>query len=152
LCKTLIYPVPDPRYPFLGVHFTRGIDDKVECGPNAVLAFAREGYSKTKINPLEMLGYLSNTGVLKFFKANFRTGISEMKRSFSKRLFTESLQRLIPEVKESDLVPGSAGVRAQAIKNNGAIVDDFEIKRGRNSVHILNAPSPAATSSLSIGL
>jgi len=151
LVNNLIYPVPDPAFPFLGVHFTRMIGGGVEAGPNAVLAFRREGYAKSKFH----LGELSETlvwpGFQKVARKYWRTGLGEMYRSFSKSAFTQALQHLIPAVQEDDLVPGAAGVRAQACDRNGGLLDDFMIMEDEYAVHVLNAPSPAATSSLSIG-
>lgn len=151
LVKNLIYPVPDPNFPFLGVHFTRMIDGGVEAGPNAVFAFAREGYKKSTINLKELFESLTWPGFQKVIRKYWRTGMGEMYRSFSKRAFTKALQRLIPEINESDLVPAEAGVRAQACDRTGGLLDDFKIVENALSINILNAPSPAATSSLSIG-
>lgn len=151
LCRNLIYPVPDPSFPFLGVHFTRMIEGGVECGPNAVLAFAREGYHKTDINVRDLAETLTYGGFLKLALKYWRTGAGEMWRSLSKRAFVRALQRLMPSIQESDLVPGRAGVRAQAIAPEGAIIDDFLIEADRRIVNVLNAPSPAATSSLNVG-
>lgn len=151
LVKNLIYPVPDPNFPFLGVHFTRMIDGGVEAGPNAVFAFAREGYTKTDINLKEMFEALAWPGFQKVMMKYWKTGMGEMYRSFSKAAFTKALQRLIPEIKESDLVPAEAGVRAQACDRTGGLLDDFKIVEDALTINILNAPSPAATSSLSIG-
>lgn len=152
LCRNLIYPVPDPSFPFLGVHFTRMIEGGVECGPNAVLAFAREGYSKWTIRFRDLVETLTYRGFLKLAAKFWRTGAGEMHRSFSKAAFVKALQRLIPDVRGEHLVPHRAGVRAQAVEPNGAIVDDFLIEEDETGIHILNAPSPAATSSLNIGL
>lgn len=151
LCRNLIYPVPDPAFPFLGVHFTRMIGGHVECGPNAVLAFAREGYKKRIIRPYDLMESLTWPGFLRMAARHWRMGCHEMWRSFSKRAFTRALQELIPEIQESDLVAAPAGVRAQAVARDGALVDDFKIVREGPVVHVLNAPSPAATSSLNIG-
>ena len=151
LVKNLIYPVPDPNFPFLGVHFTRMIGGGVEAGPNAVFAFAREGYKKSTINLKELFESLAWPGFQKVMFKYWRTGMGEMYRSLSKRAFTKALQRLIPEIKESDLVPAEAGVRAQACDRTGGLLDDFKIAEDALSINILNAPSPAATSSLSIG-
>lgn len=151
LCRALIYPVPDPRFPFLGVHLTRRIDGTIECGPNAVLAFAREGYKKTDINFQELLESLSFSGFQKFAFKHLAYGVSEMQRSFFKSAFVKALQKLVPAVSAEILEPASAGVRAQAIDYQGQIVDDFLIHDTPNSLHVLNAPSPAATSCLSIG-
>ncbi|MFX3625803.1 MAG: L-2-hydroxyglutarate oxidase [bacterium] len=151
LVKHLIYPVPDPNFPFLGVHFTRMIEGGVEAGPNAVFAFAREGYTKNDINLKEMLEALAWPGFQKVMWKYWKTGMGEMYRSFSKAAFTKALQRLIPEIKEDDLVPAEAGVRAQACDRTGGLLDDFKIVEDALTINILNAPSPAATSSLSIG-
>jgi (S)-2-hydroxyglutarate dehydrogenase len=152
LCKNLIYPVPDPNFPFLGVHFTRMIEGGVECGPNAVLAFAREGYTKTTINLRDLFETLTYSGFLRLAFKFWRTGAGEMHRSFSKAAFVKALQRLIPAVRREHLVPHRAGVRAQAVEPNGALVDDFLIEEDESGIHVLNAPSPAATSALNIGL
>ncbi len=149
--RGLIYPVPDPRFPFLGVHFTRTVHGEVEAGPNAVLAFAREGYSMGSINPRELMGTLSYSGFWKMAIKYWRTGLEEFYRSFSKAAFIRSLQRLIPEITESDAVRGGAGVRAQAINTRGELVDDFSLVETPTALHVLNAPSPAATASLAIG-
>ncbi len=151
LVKNLIYPVPDPNFPFLGVHFTRMKKGGVEAGPNAVLAFQREGYKKTAINFSELAETLSWPGFQKVASKYYKTGLGEMYRSFSKSAFTKALQVLIPEIQEADLIEGGAGVRAQACDRNGGLLDDFSIIQNKNSIHVLNAPSPAATSSLSIG-
>ena len=151
LVSGLIYPVPDPRFPFLGVHYTRSIHGYVEAGPNAVLAFSREGYRKSDIDLGESLETLTYPGFWKMTSRHWRTGLSEMRRSYSKGVFLRDLQRLLPEIREGDLAPGGSGVRAQAVASNGALLDDFSIIRGREAVHVLNAPSPGATSSLAIG-
>lgn len=151
LCRALIYPVPDVRYPFLGVHFTRGVDGEVHCGPNAVLALAREGYRKRDVRLGETLETLTYGGFLRLAAQHWRTGAFEMWRSFVKPSFARAARRLVPEVKASDLVPGGAGVRAQAVDRSGKLVDDFAIVRGPRSIHVINAPSPAATASLAIG-
>ena len=151
LVSGLIYPVPDPRFPFLGVHYTRSIHGYVEAGPNAVLAFSREGYRKSDIDLGESLETLTYPGFWKMTSRHWRTGLSEMRRSYSKGVFLRDLQRLLPEIREEDLAPGGSGVRAQAVASNGALLDDFSIIRGREAVHVLNAPSPGATSSLAIG-
>lgn len=151
LVKNLIYPVPDPNFPFLGVHFTRMKKGGVEAGPNAVLAFQREGYKKSQINFKELFETLSWPGFQKVAAKYYQTGLGEMYRSFSKSAFTKALQVLIPEIQESDLVDGGAGVRAQACDRNGGLLDDFSIIQNKHLIHVLNAPSPAATSSLSIG-
>ncbi len=151
LVKNLIYPVPDPNFPFLGVHFTRMMKGGVEAGPNAVLAFSREGYRKSDINFQELIETLTWPGFQKVAAKYWRTGLGEMYRSFSKGAFTKALQKLIPEIKEADLVEGGAGVRAQACDRTGGLVDDFMIIEEKMVINVCNAPSPAATSSLSIG-
>ncbi len=151
LCRNLIYPVPDPSFPFLGVHFTRMIEGGVECGPNAVLAFAREGYHKTDLNWRDLAESLTYPGFLKLAARYWRTGAGEMWRSLSKRAFVRALQRLVPEIRNEDLLPGGAGVRAQAVAPDGSMVDDFLIIENDRVVNVINAPSPAATSSLNIG-
>jgi L-2-hydroxyglutarate oxidase len=151
LVKNLIYPVPDPNFPFLGVHFTRMKKGGVEAGPNAVLAFRREGYKKTQINLAELGETLAWPGFQKVAAKYWKTGFGEMYRSFSKAAFTRALQELIPEIQESDLVEGGAGVRAQACDRTGGLLDDFSIRESEFAINVLNAPSPAATSSLSIG-
>ncbi|TAD93563.1 MAG: L-2-hydroxyglutarate oxidase, partial [Bacteroidetes bacterium] len=151
LVKHLIYPVPDPSFPFLGVHFTRMIGGGIEAGPNAVFAFRKEGYTRTSINLQELWGSVAWRGFRKVAAKYWRTGLGEMYRSFSKAAFTKALQRLIPEVQEDDLVPAGAGVRAQACDKTGGLLDDFKIIEDGLAIHVLNAPSPAATSSLSIG-
>jgi L-2-hydroxyglutarate oxidase len=151
LVKNLIYPVPDPNFPFLGVHFTRMAKGGVEAGPNAVLAFKREGYKKSDINLSELGETLAWPGFQKVASKYWRTGFGEMYRSFSKAAFTKALQKLIPEIVESDLAPGGAGVRAQACDRNGGLVDDFLILEEKKVINVCNAPSPAATSSLAIG-
>ncbi len=151
LVRHLIYPVPDPEFPFLGVHFTRLIEGGVEAGPNAVLAFAREGYRKRDVNPLDLFDALTFPGLWRFLGKHRRMCRDEMIRSFSKRRFCESLQRLVPEIRAEDLETGGAGVRAQAMSPDGNLVQDFCFVRGRRALHVLNAPSPAATASLAIG-
>lgn len=151
LVKNLIYPVPDPNFPFLGVHFTRMMKGGVEAGPNAVLAFQREGYKKSDINLSELSESLAWPGFQKVMAKYWRTGLGEMYRSFSKTAFTKALQKLIPEIQEGDLVEGGAGVRAQACDRTGGLVDDFLILEEKGAINVCNAPSPAATSSLSIG-
>lgn len=151
LVKNLIYPVPDPDFPFLGVHFTRMIDGGVEAGPNAVFAFKREGYHRTDVDIAEMFESLTWPGFQKVMQKYWKTGLGEFYRSFSKAAFTRALQRLIPSIQEEDLIEGESGVRAQACDRTGGLLDDFKIIERPNAVHILNAPSPAATSSLSIG-
>ncbi len=151
LVRNLIYPVPDPDFPFLGVHFTRMIHGGIEAGPNAVLAFAREGYQKTDINVKELLETLAWPGFRKVAGKYWQTGFGEMYRSFSKKAFTKALQKLIPEIREKDLETGGTGVRAQACDRNGGLVDDFLIYENELAVNVCNAPSPAATSALAIG-
>ena len=152
LCRNLIYPVPDPRLPFLGVHFTRTTDGRIECGPNAVLAFAREGYRKRDINIRDLVETLTYKGFLRLASTHWRMGLGEMRRSFSKAAFTRSLRRLVPEIRPEYLVSARAGVRAQAIAPDGSMVDDFVVLTSERIVNVCNAPSPAATSSLNIGL
>ena len=151
LVRNLIYPVPDPKFPFLGVHFTRLIEGGVEAGPNAVLAFAREGYRKTDFNPVDLFDALTFSGLWRFLGKHKRMCWDEICRSFSKELFCESLQRLVPDIREEDLIQGGAGVRAQAMTPGGDLVQDFHFVKGRRALHVLNAPSPAATASLAIG-
>ena len=151
LVKHLIYPVPDPNFPFLGVHFTRMIGGGIEAGPNAVFAFKKEGYLRTDFNFKEFFGSLLWPGFQKVMFKYWKTGLGEMYRSFSKKAFTKALQRLIPEVQEEHLVPAAAGVRAQACDRTGGLLDDFKIVHEKRAIHVINAPSPAATSSLSIG-
>lgn len=151
LCRGLIYPVPDPQFPFLGVHFTRMIHGGVECGPNAVLAFAREGYYKTSVNFYDLLESVTYTGFLKLMWKHWRPGMAEFWRSLSKPAFVKALRKLIPEIRSDDLVPAPAGVRAQALGRDGNLVDDFDITQSDLVVNVCNAPSPAATSSLNIG-
>ena len=151
LVNSLIYPVPDPNFPFLGVHFTRRIDGTIECGPNAVLAFAREGYRKTDISIREFSQTLAWPGFRKIAFKYWRTGLGEYHRSFSKNAFVAALQKLVPEITANDLQPTSAGVRAQACSRAGSLLDDFEIRQIGRVVHVCNAPSPAATASLAIG-
>jgi L-2-hydroxyglutarate oxidase len=151
LVRNLIYPVPDPNFPFLGVHFTRMAKGGVEAGPNAVLAFKREGYKKSDINIGELAETLAWPGFQKVAMKYWKTGFGEMYRSFSKAAFTKALQKLLPEITEADLAPGGAGVRAQACDRNGGLIDDFLILENEFAINVCNAPSPAATSSLSIG-
>lgn len=151
LVRNLIYPVPDPNFPFLGVHFTRMMKGGVEAGPNAVLAFKREGYKKTDISIGELMESLAWPGFQKVALKYWRTGFGEMYRSFSKAAFTKALQKLIPEIQSNDLIEGGAGVRAQACDRTGGLVDDFLILEDRHVINVCNAPSPAATSSLAIG-
>lgn len=151
LVRHLIYPVPDPQFPFLGVHFTRLIHGGIEAGPNAVLAWAREGYRKTDINLPDLWDALSFPGLWRFLRRHQRMCWQEWLRSFSKRRFCASLQRLVPEIQPEDLAPGGAGVRAQAMSVEGDLVSDFHLIQRTRALHILNAPSPAATASLAIG-
>jgi len=151
LVRNLIYPVPDPQFPFLGVHFTRLIQGGIEAGPNAVLAFAREGYRKSDINLADLWDALTFSGLWRFLGKHRRMSWGELRRSFSRRLFCESLQRLVPDVREDDLEPGGAGVRAQAMSPAGELVQDFNLVERPQALHVLNAPSPAATASLAIG-
>ena len=151
LVRNLIYPVPDPRFPFLGVHFTRRITGGVEAGPNAVLAFKREGYRMQDISLRDVSEYLTFVGFWRMGLKYWKTGLGEFYRSLSKRAFVRALQRLLPELREEDVIRGGAGVRAQALAKNGALVDDFSILPAPQMIHVLNAPSPAATASISIG-
>lgn len=151
LVNTLIYPVPNPAFPFLGVHFTKMIDGSVHAGPNAVLSLKREGYKKTDFDLHDFAEVMTYPAFWKLASRFADEGIKEIIRSFSKAVFVQSLQRLIPEVQMEDVVPTHAGVRAQALMDNGNLVDDFLILKGENSIHICNAPSPAATASLEIG-
>jgi L-2-hydroxyglutarate oxidase len=151
LCRGLIYPVPDPSFPFLGVHFTRMIGGGVECGPNAVLAFAREGYEKTDLDLRDLAETLTYPGFLKLAATYWRTGLGEMWRSYSKRAFVRALQKLVPDIRAEHLEPAPAGVRAQAVTAEGRLHDDFIIEEAGAIVHVCNAPSPAATSALNIG-
>jgi L-2-hydroxyglutarate oxidase len=143
--------VADPRFPFLGVHFTRRITGTVDAGPNAVLALAREGYRHRDINLRELAGSLAFPGFWRMARKHWRSGLDEWHRSLSKPVFVRALQRLVPDVRDSDLVPGGSGVRAQALKPDGSLVDDFHFVTSGRMLHVLNVPSPAATASLSIG-
>ncbi len=149
--KNLIYPVPNPEFPFLGVHFTRMVNGDIECGPNAVFTFKREGYGKTDFNITDTIDALSYSGTWKLFFKNMSFGVDEYRRAFSKRLFLRTLQGLIPSLQMEDIKPGRAGVRALLLGKDGDTRDDFRIEYSKNSIHILNAPSPAATASLAIG-
>jgi (S)-2-hydroxyglutarate dehydrogenase len=151
LVKNLIYPVPNPNFPFLGVHFTRSVEGMVEAGPNAVLGLAREGYKKTDFVLKDFVEELTYPALWRLARTNWRTGVGEIHRSLSKKAFVRGLQKLVPEVREGDIVPIAAGVRAQALTREGKLVDDFLISEGENSIHVLNAPSPAATASIPIG-
>jgi (S)-2-hydroxyglutarate dehydrogenase len=151
LVRNLIYPVPDPKFPFLGVHFTRLIHGGIEAGPNAVLAFAREGYRKSDVNLRDLWDALTYSGLWRFLGRYPRMCWEELRRSFSRELFCRSLQKLVPEIREDDLITGGAGVRAQALSPSGELVQDFQIVSRPGALHVLNAPSPAATASLAIG-
>jgi (S)-2-hydroxyglutarate dehydrogenase len=151
LVRNLIYPVPDPNFPFLGVHFTRMIDGSIHAGPNAVLSLKREGYHRTSFDLRDFIETVTYAGFWRLAAKHTRAGLEEVHRSFSKKAFVRSLQKLIPEICEEDIVPGTAGVRAQALRPDGGLVDDFLIVRGPSSIHVCNAPSPAATASLEIG-
>ncbi|MER7795469.1 L-2-hydroxyglutarate oxidase [Streptomyces sp. NPDC097640] len=151
LVRGLVYPVPDPAFPFLGVHLTRGVDGTVHIGPNAVPALAREGYAWHTVHPRELAGTLAYPGSWQIARRHWRYGAGELRRSLSKRAFTDAVRRLLPDVTADDLIPAPAGVRAQAVLPDGTLVDDFLIKESPRVVHVLNAPSPAATASLPIG-
>jgi (S)-2-hydroxyglutarate dehydrogenase len=151
LVRGLVYPVPDPQFPFLGVHLTRGINGAVHVGPNAVLAFAREGYRWRRVDPRHLFDTFRFPGFRRFAARNWRFGVDEMARSLSRRRFTAAVRRLLPEIEPGDLVAAPSGVRAQAIASTGELVDDFAIHSVGRAVHVLNAPSPAATASLEIG-
>ncbi len=151
LVRNLIYPVPDPNFPFLGVHYTRMIDGSVHAGPNAVLSLKREGYHRTSFDWRDFMDTMTYPGFWRLAAKHAKSGLEEMHRSFSKAAFVHSLQKLIPEIREEDLVPGSAGVRAQALRPDGGLVDDFLIVHSPFAIHVCNAPSPAATASLEIG-
>jgi L-2-hydroxyglutarate oxidase len=150
LVRGLVYPVPDPAFPFLGVHLTRGIEGDVHAGPNAVLALAREGYTWGVVSPADLAGTLAFPGFWRLARRHYRSGAAEMARSLSAHRFTQSLQRLVPELRGEDLVDAPAGVRAQAVRPDGTLVDDFLLERHGRVVHLLNAPSPAATAALEI--
>lgn len=149
--KNLIYPVPNPEFPFLGVHFTRMTNGEIECGPNAVFTFKREGYGKTDFNLKDSYDALTYGGTWRLFLGNVRFGIDEYRRAFSKKLFLKSLQRMVPSLTMDDIRPGRAGVRAMLLNQKGDTKDDFRIEYHENSIHVLNAPSPAATACLAIG-
>jgi (S)-2-hydroxyglutarate dehydrogenase len=151
LCRNLIYPVPNPAFPFLGVHFTRMIGGGIEAGPNAVLALSRHGYSWGRISPRDLAGTLTFSGFWRMARKYWRTGFGEMHRSLSRNAFFKALRRLLPELQKEHLQPGGSGVRAQAVERSGGMVDDFRIQFAQRMVHVLNAPSPAATASISIG-
>src|SRR5215467_7780797 len=141
LVRNLIYPVPDPQYPFLGVHFTRRIHGNIDAGPNAVLALRREGYRKSDFSLRDSLGFIRYTGFWRMAQQHWRNGLDEVWRSFQKKAFVKALQRLVPEIREGDLVPGGAGVRAQALRPDGALVDDFQFVESQDTLHVLNVPS-----------
>ena len=149
--RNLIYPVPDPAFPFLGVHFTRMTDGSVECGPNAVFSFKREGYSRTSFNLKDTVEALRFPGTLKLFARHSKKGIDEYQRAFSKQKFLKELQKMIPDLKMEDIQRARSGVRAQALKPDGSLVDDFKIEKAPHTIHVINAPSPAATAGLAIG-
>ena len=151
LVRNLIYPVPDPQFPFLGVHFTRMIGGGVHAGPNAVLSLKREGYHRTSFNLGDFVDTMTYPGFWRLVRKHARSGLEEIHRSFSKKAFVRSLQKLIPEIREEDLVPAEPGIRAQALRPDGGLVDDFLIVNNRSGIHVCNAPSPAATASLEIG-
>ena len=151
LVRGLVYPVPDPAFPFLGVHLTRGVEGGVHVGPNAVPALALEGYDWRTVRPRELASVLAHPGTWRVARRHWRYGAGELHRSLSKRAFTRAVRRLLPEITESDLIPSPAGVRAQAVLHDGTLIDDFLITEGQHAVHVLNAPSPAATASLPIG-
>lgn len=151
LCRNLIYPTPDPQFPFLGVHFTRMIDGSVECGPNAVLAFGREAYRFFRLNPRDLLETLTYRGFLRMARRHWRMGLGEMWRSLSKAAFVRALQRLVPDIRAEHLEPAPAGIRAQMIAPDGGLVDDFLLLEDDRVVNVCNAPSPAATASLQVG-
>ncbi len=151
LVRNLVYPVPDPQFPFLGVHFTRMIKGGVEAGPNAVLAFKREGYDKFSFSARDAWETFTYSGALALFSKHWKMGMGEFYRSFVKPAFVKALRKLVPELREHDLRPGGAGVRAQAVEPDGSLADDFRIVEAARMIHVLNAPSPAATASISIG-
>ena len=151
LVRNLIYPVPDPNFPFLGVHFTRMIGGGVEAGPNAVWALKREGYTRTSFSPADTASALTWPGFWKMAGRHWRTGCGELWRSWNKAAFVQALQKLLPEIRAADVIPHGAGVRAQAVARDGELLDDFAIERAENQLHVLNAPSPGATASLAIG-
>jgi L-2-hydroxyglutarate oxidase LhgO len=151
LVRGLIYPVPDPRFPFLGVHFTKRIDGSVWAGPNAVLAFAREGYRRRDVRPLELASTLAYPGFIRLAGRHLRTGVAEMWRDWWKPAFVKQLQRYVPRIRADQLTFGPSGVRAQALARDGTLVDDFVLGGSGRVLHVRNAPSPAATSSLAIG-
>lgn len=150
LVRNMIYPIGDRKFPFLGVHLTRMIDGSVECGPNAVFSFKREGYSPRAFSLRDTIGSLTHLGTLRFMARHWHYGVGEYRRTFSKRLFLKTLQKLVPDLKLADLVPARSAIRAQAMSDDGSLVDDFRIERHGNHLHVLNAPSPAATAALAI--
>jgi len=149
--RNIIYPVPNPKFPFLGVHFTRMIDGEIECGPNAVFTFKREGYGKTDFSLKDTMQALGFIGTWRFFFKHWRFGVDEYRRAFSKRMFFNKVRKLIPSLEMDEIVPGRSGVRAMALGPEGSMIDDFKIEYEQDSIHVLNAPSPAATSALAIG-
>lgn len=151
LCRNLIYPVPDPQFPFLGVHFTRTMSGAIECGPNAVLALAREGYGKADVNIGDLLETVAYSGFRKLALRHWRAGAVEMWRSLSKAAFVKALQQLVPAISATDLLPAASGIRAQAVTPDGSIVDDFYFQETRRIMNVVNAPSPAATASIALG-
>ena len=151
LVRNLIYPVPDPKFPFLGVHFTRMIKGGIEAGPNAVLAFSRKGYTYNEISFTDIFETITFPGFWRMVKQHYKMGTDEFRRSLNKSLFTKALQKLIPQIEENDIVRGGSGIRAQALNKSGKLIDDFKIIENESQVHVLNAPSPAATASISIG-
>jgi L-2-hydroxyglutarate oxidase LhgO len=151
LVRGLIYPVPDPRFPFLGVHFTIRHDGEVWAGPNAVLAFRREGYGRFDVSPRELAGTLTYRGFWRVARRHWRIGAGEMWRDYVRSAFVRALRRYVPELRGDDLLPGPSGVRAQAVAIDGSLADDFLVTRSGRTLHVRNAPSPAATSSLAIG-
>ena len=149
--NNLIYPVPNPSFPFLGVHFTRKANGDIECGPNAVFTFKREGYSKTAFSMKDSLEALSFTGTRRLFINHWKFGLNEYKRAFSKSLFLKELKKMIPSLEANDIIKGRSGVRAMALGSDGEVIDDFRIVKNKKNIHVLNAPSPAATACLAIG-
>jgi L-2-hydroxyglutarate oxidase len=148
--NNLIYPVPNPEFPFLGVHFTRMTDGSIECGPNAVFTFKREGYSKTDFSLKDTLDAITFSGTWRLFINHWKFGLNEYRRAFSKRLFLKELRKILPSLKMSDIKVGRSGVRAMALGKNGEVIDDFKIVKNEKNIHVLNAPSPSATACLSI--
>ena len=150
--KNLVYPVPDVNFPFLGVHFTRMINGGIECGPNAVFTFKREGYKRTSFSFIDTWQALTYIGTWKLFAKHWRKGIEEYKRAFSKQLFVKALRKMMPDLQLEDVIACRAGVRAQALAPDGSLIDDFKIEQHKGNIHVLNAPSPAATSCLAIAV